>query len=454
MFVHPHALCRRDNGTVVANHWDIVSPPFYLTTNANIVSVSPFRVEQMTLEETSSWVWRYCHHQGWDEAGCYAENFKEQAITGRGLRYLSDHDLKISLKIINPSHRNELLSAVGNLFQSHTIETKIDSEVQTSVSTLASPCQIVYPVYIEPHPDSSVYGNHNFFSTGVTVNQSFESSAFSTPVTWSSVGCQSVCESIIPYTCLPNTIGVPSDSNNATMPSQNASFGTDLAKCVQTDMSDMVSDKRSCGAGCTDIYGHSMPSENVVNSTMEMHERKNSDIKKPAKHALNGPHMQRSKPVSTKTSRCGNLKKLLLTLEPDQIPKNRDTEIIRSWFLKLDSDVKVKPSNDVPNAYTIIFQSEDSAIEALKFKEKGFDIRTKYRSRVSPNNPVEFKALCDLQIREGKSLNGKKLAGVLKRGETVEINQIKGRRARLVNGGWVSLNTENGKQLLKRLSDS
>lgn len=444
---------------MLATLYYTVSPSFYLAKDEDIVSVSAYHVELMTFEETSFWVWTYCHLQGWDEAGRYAENFKEQEITGRVLRYLSDSDLKVSLKIISPSHRSQLLSAIRNLLQSATMEAKIDSEVQGSVSTLASPCRIVYPVYLVPYQGSIMNDNHNSFSTGVAMAQSLETSAFSTPVTWSSVGGWSGCEGSIPqYICPPTTICVPSYSDKATMLSQVPSFGTDLAKYAQTDMSDIVSEsynsKRSCGAECTDVYGHSMPSGDMVNSTLVVDERKTDDIDQPNKHVPQVTQMRRSKPASTKRRSFVNLKKLLLTLESDEIPKNGDTEIIRSWFVNVDSGVKVKPMNDVPNAYTIIFESEDSAIEALKFNKKGFKMKIKYPPRAGPKNPVEYKAPRDLKVRQGKSLNGNYLAGVIKMGETVMVNQIKGRRARVVNRGWLSANTESGIQLLKRLDDS
>jgi len=400
---------------------------------------------------------RYCHSQGWDEAAYYAANFKEQEITGQGLKDLSDRDLKISLKISNPLHRKELLSAIRNLF---TKETKINSGVQTSVSTLAPPCQIIYPypMYFVPYPGSSVYNNHNFFSTGVAVDQSFNSGAVP-PVTWSCSGGQSGCvSSILQYNLLPSTIGVPSDSDNSTMPSQGESYGTDFARCVQNDLSDMVSDSnhsnQSCQAEYADVNGLSVSSGDNLNSIMQLHGGKTNDIGKTNKHVLQGPQMRCSKAVSTERSRSGNVKKLLLTLKSDQIPINGNAEIIRSWFVKLDSDVIVKPMNDVPHTYTVIFHSADAGIEALKLREKGYEIKLKYPRRASPDNPVEYKVLCDLQVREGKSMNGELLAGIIKEGETIQVNQIKGRRARVVNRGWVSLKTEHGVRLLKRLSDT
>jgi len=446
---------------VVANPCDSVSRSVHLTHDDNNVLGSACHVERMTSDDTSSWIWRYCHNQGWDEAAYYAENFKEQEITGRVLKDLSDRDLKISLKIMNPSHRNGLLYAIQNLFPSPTVGANMEPRVQSSVSKLAFPCPIVYlhPAYLVPYPESSVCSNHNVFSTGISVDQSLESSAFGNPITGSSVSGQSGCESSISqYTWVPNTIGVRSDSDDATMASQGSSFGTDLAKYEDEHVSDMVSDsnysKQSCPAQFTDINGPNLPFGNMFNSTIQIHGRKTSDIEKINEHVLQGPQMRRSKPISPKRSRCGNYKKLLLILDPDQIPENGDPDIVRSWFVKVDSGVKVKPMDAGPSIYTLIFQSEEAGKEALKFRRKGFKIKMKYPRRARPSSPVEYKVLRDLQVRQGKSFKGNYLVGILKRGETVEVDQIKGRRARVVNRGWVSLKTENGIQLLQRVSDS
>jgi len=242
------------------------------------------------------------------------------------------------------------------------------------------------------------------------------------------------------------------------MASQGSSFETDLAKNGQESVSDMVSDtsynKQSCPAKCTDVNGPNLPLGNMFNSTIHMHGRETSVIENTKEHVPQRPQLRRSKPISAKRNRCGNFKKLLLTLDPDQIPKNGDPDVLRSWFVNFDSGVNVKPMDGCPSTYTIIFKSEEAGKEALKFRKKGFKIKMKYPRRARPKNPVEYKVLYDLQVRRGKSFKGNYLVGILKQGETVEVDQIKGLRARVVNKGWVSLKSENGIQLLQRLSDS
>jgi len=134
------------------------------------------------------------------------------------------------------------------------------------------------------------------------------------------------------------------------------------------------------------------------------------------------PHMRR-KHLTNNKNRSVNLKKLILTLEPGQIPENEDEDMtnkIKSWFIIFDDEVTVKPMEENVNVYTIIFQDVDAANEALeKFKDKGFNIRFKYPPRPSPSLHIKYKALADLQIRKGKSLKGYLFTGVVKRGELV-----------------------------------
>jgi len=66
----------------------------------------------------------------------------------------------------------------------------------------------------------------------------------------------------------------------------------------------------------------------------------------------------------------------------------------------------------------------------------------------SPKSPVEYKVLSRVTVRIGKSFKSK-IIGHIYKGAVVTVNQIKGRRARIIrnttNGpiqiGWVSLHT-------------
>lgn len=97
------------------------------------------------------------------------------------------------------------------------------------------------------------------------------------------------------------------------------------------------------------------------------------------------------------------------------------------------------------------------AREALKFgKQKGLTIQRKFRPRPSPRCPLDYIALVDLRISEGKKLKG--FVGWLKKGQKVRINQAKGVRARLIkpndkNWGWVSMYSAEGKRQLDLVNE-
>jgi len=87
----------------------------------------------------------------------------------------------------------------------------------------------------------------------------------------------------------------------------------------------------------------------------------------------------------------------------------------------------------------------------------GYKLVRKRRPRPSPRCPIMFKALYRLKIRSGKAFS-RDVLGWVNKGDLVIVNQVKGRRARLMfiengmisNLGWVSLHTSEGIQLLEQ----
>jgi len=453
MLIHPQSLYIKDNSSIVSSLSNIVSPSFYQPTDKNIVPFRVCNVEHMTCEDTSFWVWTFSHHKGWDEAATYAENFQEQEITGPLLSDLDHNALEQCMKITNHSHRAELLSAIRYLFsQSHCSHKNLSSEVQSSASS-AHHCGILYPVQLVTNLGSSVYDSQDSLSAFVS-QFDCESSVLSTPASWRPVNRRSECGSNISnITCLLSTVGDRSDCESSVALSQNGSFGTDMGSQIQTDTS-VISESECCrrisGAEYMDVWESGMSSRNIEYSGKRMHHRNTRDIQMADKSALPVPYGH-NKPFSNKKDRSVNLKKLVLALEPDQVPENRDTNItdeIRSWFVELDSAVTVKPMEDEENIYTIIFQDGNAANEALKFRSKGFKIRNKYPPRPCPSNHIKYRALAKLIVRRGKSLRGNLFKGFVERGELVWVDQVKGRRARVRNRGWVSLYSKDGAPLL------
>jgi len=151
-------------------------------------------------------------------------------------------------------------------------------------------------------------------------------------------------------------------------------------------------------------------------------------------------------------------RKLVLTLPDDEISQKGDINRIRARFAEIDPDVVVKQM-DKANKYTIAFQDPMKAKEALiKYRDQGYTIAFKFPRRPSPKAPIEYISLEDLTIRTGKAFSGD-IVGKLNKGQKVTVNQLKGRRARLIKTdqevekwGWVSMySSEDGRQLLRQV---
>merc|ERR1719193_1110133 len=135
----------------------------------------------------------------------------------------------------------------------------------------------------------------------------------------------------------------------------------------------------------------------------------------------------------------------------------RDVDTICNRFHEFNYIVNVRPSGD---HYIVSFQNFLQAKHALQHaKEIGY--RLVMRPRATPKCPANYICVSKCKIREGKSLSGNTV-GFLEKGQRVTVNQLKGRRARLIarnkNGeivkiGWVTTKTKEGIELIKRLDD-
>jgi len=76
----------------------------------------------MTVFETSIWIWTLGYNHGWLLAECYAKSFQENHIAGNILPSLSLQMLELNLGIKNPTHRMMIKSAIDYLFPSNKLE--------------------------------------------------------------------------------------------------------------------------------------------------------------------------------------------------------------------------------------------------------------------------------------------------------------------------------------------
>jgi len=114
-----------------------------------------------------------------------------------------------------------------------------------------------------------------------------------------------------------------------------------------------------------------------------------------------------------------------------------------SWNKTCNSVVRVNPAISLSTA-----KSELCKVEPVKGKSK----------RARPGNHIAYKTRQNVAIQRGKSFSSVILGHLLK-GSIVLINQIKGRKGRIiqrkengevVNIGWVPLFTNEGQQLLTK----
>lgn len=151
-------------------------------------------------------------------------------------------------------------------------------------------------------------------------------------------------------------------------------------------------------------------------------------------------------------------RQLILRLQPEELAFPALREFLYQKFAERNYIVDIHMNRD---SCVVEFEDRGMALKALaEANVLGLKLSKRRPKRPSPDRLVRFKALHELQIREGKSPNQKK-KGKVKKDEIIIVNQVKGRRARIVdiqdgkpvNIGWVSLNSKEGITLLQRVEE-
>jgi len=168
---------------------------------------------------------------------------------------------------------------------------------------------------------------------------------------------------------------------------------------------------------------------------------------------------------TTVSSSINGDRRCQLTLTLKKAPEcNREAMLaIRQTFSTAGFDAHPRPSisERVSAKFIVRFQSEAEANRALSLKEElGYDLSDYTESRKkgprpTPSNPQQYMVLHHARMRSGKSMKSQVL-GFVEKGEVFWVNQIKGKRARLIkrtqegdkNLGWVSLRNNAGYQLM------
>jgi len=149
---------------------------------------------------------------------------------------------------------------------------------------------------------------------------------------------------------------------------------------------------------------------------------------------------------------------LILRLQPGERSYPGLTDHLKQRFAEKNYSVDINTRGD---SFVVDFKDQGMALKALaEANTLGLKLSKHRPKRPSPNCLVRFKALRELLVREGKSPNQQE-KGRVKKNEIIIVNQVKGRRARMVdvqngqpaNVGWVSLITKEGITLLERLDE-
>jgi len=382
-----------------------LSPPSYHPSGASFAVTS---VEQMTVDQTANWIKTFGRYHGWAQTELYAESFKNQSITGAVLKELTPEMLEFSLGMINQRCQQELLSAIQRLYPNTRVQRGPKLPYFTEVQVPESSCG--------------------------SVNQSGR-----------------------------NSVESYYESNNSYLVSVQSKL-TD--KCRQTEYSDMMSmsaySQRSFGASYTpseSYFGSEEFSGSMVTSVGKNHDRMEVAM---FDGKTRDEYLQEEEALlrGSRTLKC---RKLLLILQDDQVVSDTSAmQSIRARFQELEIQVQVLPMHDKRYAYTLVFPTYQCAEEVLlRAGEIGYKLQKKWPPRPTPRRPLKYKSLAVLKIRTGKSLSSD-VVGILNKGEIVKVNQVKGRRARLIQEqesgeavtmGWVSIHEKDGFSLLRQLGD-
>lgn len=161
--------------------------------------------------------------------------------------------------------------------------------------------------------------------------------------------------------------------------------------------------------------------------------------------------------------------RLLLTLREDQESSDKISCMnnIRKYFLNLGFKLEIGTVETADRQFILFFRDEKETNRALSMNDEfNYDVApyaepAKKRSkRPTPAAPIRYMTLNRSRLRAGKSLKSE-WKGELYKGDVVWVNQIKGRRARIIRAkddatvrGWVSLRSNNGFQLLTQFQDN
>lgn len=383
----------------------IVSPP---CCHPSCATYNATPVQEMTVHQTANWIRTFGRYHGWVQVEAYAQSFLNNCITGALLEYLTTEMLEFSLGIRNHQHQRELLSAI----------------------------QYLYPI-------KKMRNTARFQGSLTRIQGSSYSNAIN------SVHCLSETE-----------YESENGSTNSFLISSQSNYVDEM---VPMECSDMMSESGYSQRSSVASYIESDSDAKIGECGMDKRKSGYNSAEEDIVMVDRGAREESQSVTPVKVCRPLRCRKLLIVLRQHEIEQDRcSLQSIRSRFQDLQIQVEVEPNESKPNTYTLVFPNYQQAEKVLsRADEIGYKITKKYPPRPNPKRPLKYKSMAELEIRTGKSLSGD-IVGKLEEGVIVTVNQVKGRRARLIREsesgdvetiGWVSLHEQDGVNLLKQLGD-
>jgi len=254
--------------------------------------------------------------------------------------------------------------------------------------------------------------------------------------------------SVIQYLFPSNTLGVRSSTSASAGLTMGSSSSEELDEGQFGDESECsISASSSEGSIKSSTYSHTEGEHIMSELTSAASSHKEDD-----------PSMAKLK-ISTSL----RTKKLSIWPNSDECKLNENDQIkcFSAKLKQFDCDI-VKVSTRQPDGSFVVELADVMMVQNAVNNASaiGYSLAAKKLPRPTPNQPFAFEIVSDtLQVRLGRVLTTRKLY-MLKKGEVVLVNRIKGRRARLVEEGsfkvigWASLFSIGGDPLMIQRDDS
>jgi len=367
---------------------------------------------EMTVEQAANWIRTLGFHNQWQEKSeSYAQAAFQHGLTGFHLHQLTTDDMEKDLGMEKLGHRITLFNAIRGIFPN--APSMRQATPPGIVQAMAQAQQA--PVTVEsrvPTPGSNATDTSSHYGENLA-----DFGELAMPGMQKSRG---------------SVVDRPAQLQHLHIQTSTPSWIISNSRCSTPGISDRMSETSNCTASS-------------ASSSLMMHPQKSSFT-------------------------------LLVTLDQTNEESWSMMGNLKSKFQHYGFNVEITPkdSNENTCQFVIVFTDGQSMNRALSMKsELDFNDLVVYNEptakkkgpRPTPAKPLLYKVLNRAKMREGKSMKSTVL-GHVNKGDLYWVNQIKGKRARIVkrefvngrvdptkdkNLGWVSLRNNSGYMLMSQV---